>query len=355
MSKSPFPLLPAARPALVLAPMQDVTDLPFMQLMADYGGPDWFVTEYFRITPDSRLAPQILRSITENQTGKPVLAQIIGQDLPALVRAAHELQRVPGVAGIDLNLGCPAPVVCRKDAGGGLLRQPARVDEMLRTLRAEISGLFTVKCRIGFADEAEFPRLLEIFQSHALDLLTIHGRTVKEAYKTPVHPDCVAMAVQAMPCPVIANGNVVNVATGQAYLGKTRAAGLMIGRGAIRHPWLFQQLRAHWAGTAAPQPTRRDLLTYIHRLYHSTAAFHLHFQADMHVQKMKRYMVFITNGLDGGQLEHGIRRATTEAEFFHLCQQHLDSDEPLPDQPPTDSSVFCGFNALLSETPVNSA
>ena len=114
-------LLPPARPALVLAPMQDVTDLAFMRVMARYGGPDVFWTEYFRVHGDSRPEKWILKSITENSTGRPVVAQLIGNDIPALVRTAKLLQKFP-VAAIDLNLGCPAPIVYRKCAGGGLLR-----------------------------------------------------------------------------------------------------------------------------------------------------------------------------------------------------------------------------------------
>ena len=325
--------------------MQDVTDLPFMRLMSGYGGPDLYVTEYFRVTPDSCLDAATLRSITENETGRPVIAQMIGQDIPALLRTARELEKHP-VAGIDLNLGCPAPVVCRKDAGGGLLRQPERVDEILRALRDTIQGRFTVKCRVGYADKAEFPRLLEVFQKHDIQMLTIHGRTVRDAYKTPVHPECVAMAVSAMSCPVIANGNVVDVPTGAAYLRRTGAAGLMIGRGAIRNPWLFAQLRAHFEGGPAPAPGRRDLLDYVHRLYRETAAFHSAPCPTKQVQKMKRYMVFISTGIDEGRFEHRIRRTGTEAEFFTICHEHLDRDEPLPVRPPVESGVFCGFSAL---------
>ena len=123
-------LLPPARPALVLAPMQDVTDLPFMRIIARRGAPDWFVTEYFRVHPDSCLHPYIVRSITENETGRPVFAQMIGRDLPSLIRSAGQLARLP-VAGIDLNLGCPAPIVCRKNAGGGLLREPEEIKRLL--------------------------------------------------------------------------------------------------------------------------------------------------------------------------------------------------------------------------------
>jgi tRNA-dihydrouridine synthase C len=336
---------PKDRPVLVLAPMQDVTDLPFMRLMASYGGPDIYVTEYFRVTAESKLDSNTLRSINENDTGRPVLAQMIGQDIPALVRTARLLEKHP-VAGIDLNLGCPAPIVCRKDAGGGLLRQPERVDEILRALRENIQGRFTVKCRVGFADKGEFPRLLEIFQKHDIQMLTIHGRTVRDAYKTPVHPECVRLAVKAMPCPVIANGNVVDVPTGLAYLRDTQAAGLMLGRGAIRHPWLFSHLRTHWQGGQSSLPTGRDMLRYIQSLWDMTAAFHPRFDVRPHVQKMKRYMVFITTGIGEGQLEHRIRRVSTQEEFFSAIYEYLDHDDPLPQRPPEDSSVFCGFAEL---------
>src|SRR6185436_18043358 len=104
-----------------LAPMQDVTTLVFWRLTARYGGADVYFTEYFRVHPDSRLEKDILESITDNPTGRPVAGQMIGNDIPSLVRTARELQRHP-VAAIDLNLGCPAPIVYRKCAGGGLLR-----------------------------------------------------------------------------------------------------------------------------------------------------------------------------------------------------------------------------------------
>ena len=84
-------LLPENRPLLILAPMQDITDLPFWRVMAHYGGPDVYYTEYFRVHRDSRPEKYILRSIEENPTGKPVIAQMIGQDIAALRRTALDL------------------------------------------------------------------------------------------------------------------------------------------------------------------------------------------------------------------------------------------------------------------------
>src|SRR6266404_3763051 len=173
-------------PILALAPMQDVTDLPFLRLMAGYGGPDIYFTEYFRVHATSNLEKHILPSITENPTGRPVIAQMIGNDIPSLVRTARELQQYP-IGGVDLNLGCPAPVVYRKCAGGGLLREPARVDAILGALRDAVKIKFTVKTRLGFDSPDVFSELLPIFAKHSPDLLTVHGRTVKEMYGPEVH------------------------------------------------------------------------------------------------------------------------------------------------------------------------
>lgn len=326
--------------------MQDVTDLPFLRVIATLGGADFYVTEYFRVHIHSRLDPYILRSITENPTGRPIIAQMIGQDPQELVRTTLELKKHP-VSGIDLNLGCPAPVVYRKNAGGGLLRNLNHIDLILGRLRDACGDLpFTVKTRIGFDHPSEFDPILSIFQKHHLDLLTIHGRTVRERYQTPVHPEAIRQAVAALPCPVIANGNVVNVTTGLKYLHQTQAAGLMIGRGAIRHPWIFPQLRAAFHGTPIPPVTGRDLLEYIQLLYQETAREIPDFIEEKHVQKMKKYLVYIVQG-HPADLEHRIRRVKTKEEFFATCHHFLDHSEAIPDLPPENSRLFCGFSQFL--------
>lgn len=336
--------------------MQDVTDLAFMRVIARRGAPDWFVTEYFRVHPHSRLESAILRSITDNDTGRPVFAQMIGQDIPHLLRTARQLEALP-VAGIDLNLGCPAPVVCRKNAGGGLLRQPRQLDELLARLRDTVQGKFTVKTRIGYDDPGEFDALLELFCRHRIDGLSIHGRTVRERYQTPVHAECVRRAVGAMACPVIANGNVVDVDTGLAYLRQTGAAGLMVGRGAIRNPWIFAQLHEALAeerppstprgGRRSPEPTLRDLLAYIEEFHEESARLRPDYHPQRHIQAMKKTLAYISHGLEG-PFEHEIRRAAGPAEFFAICRRHLERDDPLPTRPPGDSKLFCGFENLLT-------
>jgi tRNA-dihydrouridine synthase B len=355
-------LLRGDTPLLALAPMQDVTTLQFMRVIARHGGPDVYWTEYFRVHGDSRPEKWILESITKNPTGKPVVAQLIGNDIPALVRTAKALQKYP-VAAIDLNLGCPAPIVYRKCAGGGLLREPEKIDAILGALRDAVTVPFTVKTRIGFQSSDEFDELLPIFAKHPIDLLTVHARTVRQMYRPGVRYDLVARAARELKCPVLANGNVHSAAQAKELLTETGARGLMIGRGAIRNPWLFNQIRAELRGEKLKLPTGRDVLAYIRELWENeitpacvaeagvpkfrpdspTAGIQIltgntsvrrrpGVPESAQVQRMKKFMNFIGEGV-GGQFLFKIRRVATTADFFRVCEEFLNHDQPMSLEP----------------------
>ena len=314
-------LLTRTEPFLALAPMQDVTDAAFWNLMHRYGGADVYWTEYFRVHAVSRPEKWILESIEQNATGRPVIAQLIGNDIPALVRTAKELQRLP-VAAIDLNLGCPAPIVYRKCAGGGLLREPARIDAILGALREVVHLKFTVKTRVGFESPAEFDALLPIFAKHSLDLLTVHARTVAQMYRLPVHYDLIRQAAETMSCPVCANGHVYSAGQALDILAQTKARGLMIGRGVIRSPWLFNQIRQQRRGETVTQPSGREVLAYVEALWDSQASFDG--PEKVQCERMKKFMNFIGEGVSDTFLFE-IRRVETKAGFFQICERHLAS------------------------------
>jgi tRNA-dihydrouridine synthase len=316
-------LLHGPTPLLALAPMQDVTTLEFMRVISRFGGPEVYWTEYFRVHGDSRPEKWILDSITKNPTGRPVVAQMIGNDIPALVRTAKLLQKYP-VAAIDLNLGCPAPIVYRKCAGGGLLREPPRIDGILAALREAVTIPFTVKTRIGFESAAEFDALLPVFARHRLDLLTVHARTVAQMYRPGVRYDLIAQAARELKCPVLANGNVFSAAQARQLLAETGARGLMIGRGAIRNPWLFDQIRAELRGDPFRLPKGREVLAYIHELWDHEITPGVRESAQ--VQRMKKFTNFIGEGVGDGFLFE-IRRVATAADFWGVCDKFLAHDE----------------------------
>lgn len=326
--------------------MQDVTHLPFWRIMARYGGVDLYYTEYMRVHPVSKPERWIVDSIVRNPTGRPVVAQIIGNDVPSILRTIALLRELP-IAAIDLNLGCPAPVVYKKCAGGGLLRELPLVDRLLGAMRDAIPGRFTVKTRLGF-DEPVTDALIPLFQKHCPDLVTVHGRTVKEMYRGGIHYSHIRKMTGSLPCPVLANGNVSTPEMAEETLNLTGARGLMIGRGAIRNPWLFQQIRQHREGRPVILPTGRQVMNYIKELWDET--WHDESTDHGHAQSMKRYMNFIGAGIAGdGRFLDLIRRAGSQQEFFSICQDYLDHDDPMTLEPPAGlvQPGACGTNHTM--------
>jgi len=329
--------VPGGTPVTALAPMQDVTTLPFMRLLGRYGAPDLLFTEYFRVHGHSTLETHIVDSICHHGTGRPVFAQLIGESLPDLERtvAAIETRGLP-VAGIDLNMGCPAPKVYKKNVGGGLLREPAKVDEVLGCLRSAVHGRFTVKMRIGFDNDAHFETLLDLIDRHQVDLLSLHARTVKEAYRSEVHYEYIQRAAERLSCPVLANGNITSVQKGQRVLDQTGSQGLMIGRSCIRNPWIFRQLREHFAGETVFRPKLRDVRRYIEDLIQATSRPDV--EGRHHINHMKKFLNFVGLGVDrDGRFLHDMRRAQSKEALDAICDQHLlangRAEQFFPDEP----------------------
>jgi nifR3 family TIM-barrel protein len=322
-------LLPQSRnpdlPLTALAPMQDVTNLWFMKVIAHYGSPDYFFTEYFRVNDTSRLNRNILASITENDTGKPVFAQMIGESIPDLVRTARELCRY-NIAGVDFNMGCPAPRVYRKNVGGGLLREPEKVDRILGELRSTVNDRpLTVKMRVGFENTDNFYKILDIINRHSIDLLSLHGRTVKDMYHGAVKYDLIAEAVRWVDCPVLANGNIKSATTAIEVLSQTGAAGVMVGRWAIGNPWIFNQIRqALRSETITPVPLV-EVRNYIDRLWQTPNSATMPERS--RVGYLKMFLNYIALLVDAeGHFLRQMRHTSTEVELLNLCDRVLLTD-----------------------------
>jgi tRNA-dihydrouridine synthase len=151
-------------------------------------------------------------------------------------------------------------------------------------------------------------------------------------YRGTVHYECIARAVAEMPCPVLANGNVHSARNAAEVLKITGARGLMIGRGAIRNPWLFQQIRQYQRGEAVFIPRGFEVLEYVRALYETTCSPDVRESAQ--VAKIKKYMNYLGVGVEpDGRFLHQIRRVSTKANFFRVCEEFLNHDQPLPLEP----------------------
>ena len=319
----PGPVLANSLPT-ALAPMQDVTDLAFMRLLGGKGVPDYFFTEYFRVHEHSTPEQHILQSILRHETGRPVFAQMIGENLHHLKRTALLLQQMP-IAGIDLNMGCPAPKVYRKNVGGGLLREPDKVEQVFATLRETCSCRFTVKMRIGFEDSRHFETILELVNRYDIDCLSLHGRTVRQMYRGEVDYEAIRRAVGIVNCPVFANGNITSAEKAVQVWRATGCHGVMVGRSAIRNPWIFRQIRERSTGREPFAPRLSDVRQYINELWNTMDNPAV--PERNRLNRMKKFLNFVGQGVDPeGKFLHGMRRTTEVDSFFRICDRFLLED-----------------------------
>lgn len=252
----------------MLAPMQGLTNSALRAHFAERVRPDVLFTEFMRVSPVAavkRLSASDLREIAPAECGVPLVVQLIGHGRAPLVSAALAAQEA-GAAHLNLNIGCPYGRMTSGLTGGGMLRRPADLHEIIPPLRDAVRGTFSVKIRAGYDDPEQIFSLLPLFEASGVDFIVLHPRTVVQEYDGMADHAITARVVRETHLPVIANGDIRSAADGRRVLEETGAAGLMLGRGAIADPLLFRRLR----GEAPPAPdaaTRwAELASYLEML-----------------------------------------------------------------------------------------
>jgi tRNA-dihydrouridine synthase B len=255
-------------PAVALAPMEGVTDLAFRRLIRGVGGPGLTYTEFI----PSRAAA-LCRSLPVrfDPDERPIALQIFGRD-PKLMAAAAERLEGQGASIIDINMGCPSKKVCKNSGGSALMREPDHAIAIVKAVVAAVRNVpVTVKMRSGFdATCRNAPELAWRCQEEGAQTVTIHWRTREDRYKGVRNVDKIAEAVQRLSIPVVGNGDILTVADAARMFDETGCAGVMVGRGAIRNPWLPRQIAQFLRGQEVLEPTMAErhqaVLSYFEHL-----------------------------------------------------------------------------------------
>ena len=243
----------------VFAPMAGLTDAACRHLMADHGAA-WTVSEMASakaITFGDKKSLTLLRDKTPHGL---YAVQLFGAE-PETLAKAIAIVKEQGIAFdiLDINMGCPAPKITGGGAGSRLLLDPALCGAMVAAARQALGEdtPLTVKMRIGW-DEAHLTGVEVARQcaANGADLLAVHGRTREQMYIPPVDAAAIAAIKQAVDIPVLANGDITTAEGALDMLEKTGCDGVMIGRGALGDPWLFERVNAALTGSATPpEPT----------------------------------------------------------------------------------------------------
>jgi tRNA-dihydrouridine synthase len=249
----------------MLAPMQGLTNRALRAHFIASVRPDVVFTEFMRVNAAAevkRLSRTDLREMAPDESGVPLVVQLVGHGAKALVSAATAAQEA-GAIHLNLNMGCPYGRMTSGLTGGGMLKRPADIAEIIKSLRDAVRGSFSVKIRGGYDDPEQIFSLLPLFEAAGVDFIVLHPRTVVQEYSGSADHTITKRVVQSTRLPVIANGDIRNAAEGAKVLQHTGAAGLMLGRGAIADPLLFARLR----GTADADPLvaqrKQELASYL--------------------------------------------------------------------------------------------
>jgi tRNA-dihydrouridine synthase len=234
------------QPLFVLAPMDDVTDVVFRQLVAEICPPDVFMTEF--VSTDGLQSPgrdhTMERLRIAGGTKQPTVAQIWGKDPDLYFKSAQDVARLGGFAGIDINLGCPERGIVARGCCGGAIGNNTLVAELIAATKAGAPDLpVSVKTRIGLR-ETITEEWAGFLLTQDLSALTIHARTVREMSKVPARWEEIAKvtALRDQIAPhtlIIGNGDIENRAHGLELAARTGVDGLMIARGIFHDPFIF--------------------------------------------------------------------------------------------------------------------
>jgi nifR3 family TIM-barrel protein len=313
-----FQELFAHRP-VILAPMEDVSDAVFRKLCRELGA-GLCVTEFVNVEGLLRGCRTARRKITLDAEDRPTAIQIYGSNPDRLAEAA-EVAEEARPSFLDINCGCWVPKIAGRGAGAGWLRDPKAMVEMAKMVVSRVSLPVTVKTRIGWGPESEMPivDLARRLEDAGVRALTIHCRTAQMGHSGAADWRWAERARQVVSIPVIVNGDIKSAGDARRAIDETGCAGVMVGRRAIEHPWIFREARSLLdlgVEIADPTPEERIELCKKHLVMNTEARGEPH-----GVRVTRRHLAGYLHGLPGAA---ALRRALNACDSLEGCLALLD-------------------------------
>ncbi len=280
-----------------LAPMAGVADKAFRELCVRFGAA-YTVTEMVSakgLTMGDKKSAQLLMLGKEEKTAG---AQIFGDDPEIMAEAAMKCCAFhPSI--IDINMGCPAPKVAMNGGGASLMKNPVLAGEIMRAVSCAVDIPVTAKIRKGWDENSiNAVHMAEVLEKNGAAAIAVHGRTRKEMYSGKADYDIIRQVKAAVGIPVIGNGDVVDAQSAAVMLEKTNCDALMIGRGAMGNPWVFQQINAYLKDCIViPEPTLMEKMNVMQQHIRKIIEYKGEYTA---MREARHHAAYYTKGLRGG-------------------------------------------------------
>lgn len=256
--------LPKFTTDTILAPMSRVTDVAFRLLCKKYGV-GLTMTEMISANALSRLNKATLKKMDVVEEEKPRCVQLFGINTENMVMAAKIAQEHCEM--IDLNFGCPAPEIIAQGAGSALLQRPAKIKELVQAVSSTVEIPISCKLRLGINKQSiNVLKIAQLCEQAGASMLTIHGRTQQQGYNSQANWNWIKKVKEAVKIPVAGNGDVFSVEDYQRMKKETGCDYVMIGRGAVGNPYIFQQIK-NYNQTGKYQSDPQSKLDYFFEYY----------------------------------------------------------------------------------------
>jgi nifR3 family TIM-barrel protein len=286
-------------------------------------------TEFVRIS-STGLGKRFLEGQVVRSPGAALSVQVMGNHLRHLAEAT-EIVAEAGADIVDLNVGCPAPRAVRKGVGSAMLDNPCLLSEVVSVMRSSTSGWLSAKMRAGLDDAGGAVDIARRIEDAGADFLTVHPRRRVDFYQGVADWRIIAAIKRAVSIPVIGNGDVWYAADALRMRRETGCDGVMIGRGALRNPWIFEQIDSLERGVTPRRPVARDVLAHVDALCHVLEGSHPRRMLGM----LKEQVRYLGRAVDDGQqlLRQALRapgveelRAILAAGLNQLSDEAIDLD-----------------------------
>ena len=245
-------------PAVVLAPMEGVTNIMFRRFIRKIGGTGLTYTEFIPSKALSGKGSKVLKMTEFDPDETPIAIQIFGKDPKYMATAAKVVQDL-GASILDINMGCPSKQVCANSGGSALMKEPDLAIEIVKAVRKAVDIPLTVKMRSGFDHDCKnAPDLAYACQEEGAEGITVHWRTRTDNYGGIQEWETIRKVKEKLRIPVIGNGDIIDVQSAKKMFDETKCDAVMIGRGAMKNPWCILEIAQFLKGLPYTPPNAND-------------------------------------------------------------------------------------------------